>query len=252
MKIKVTTLSTDIGEAMVKLIEQARVGNALDLVNVDSFFLPRFYEYLQPVDEYVSEAHLNDYFPFVREGMANNDGQVVAIWPETDARGLYYRTDLVPDPPETWEELINSASEISAEEDIAGYLFPVGRGEGTTFSMLPFFWAQGSTLIDDNRPANPTCRGVAKWSYTEPHETGRDSRRSHGVLGESARRLAGEWTDQEGVLRAESDQLLLPAAVAQTSRRRRGRATRAVRRSSGDGRREVIPGPRTRGGEIGD
>jgi len=150
VKIEVTTLSTNIGEAMVKLIEQARVGNAPDLVNVDSFFLPRFYDYLQPIGKYISQERLNDYFPFVREGMTNNDGQVVAIWPETDVRGLYYRTDLVPNPPKTWDELVTMASKISKEENLAGYLFPAGRGEGTTFSMLPFFWAQGGSLIDEN------------------------------------------------------------------------------------------------------
>jgi multiple sugar transport system substrate-binding protein len=150
VKVEVTTLSTNIGEAMVKLIEQARVGNAPDLIHVDSFFLPRFYDYLQPIGEYVSEERLNDYFPFVREGMTNNDGQVVAIWPETDVRGLYYRTDLVSEPPKTWDELVETASRISEETDLAGYLFPAGRGEGTTFSMLPFFWAQGGKLIDEN------------------------------------------------------------------------------------------------------
>lgn len=149
-QIEVTTLSNNIGEAMTRLIEQARTGNAPDIIHADSFFLPRFYDYLQPVGQYLPEGQLEDYFGFVREGMTNNAGEVVAIWPETDVRGLYYRTDLVSEPPRTWDELIETASRISSDSNVAGFLFPAGRGEGTTFSLLPYFWAQGGTLIDEN------------------------------------------------------------------------------------------------------
>ncbi len=149
-QIRVTLGSKNIGEGMVKIIEQAKVGNEADIAQIDSFFLPRFYPYLKSIDNYLTEEEKNDFFGFVREGMTNNDGEIVAIWNETDVRGLYYRKDLVPEAPETWDELIDVASEISAaDNNVDGYVFPAGRGEGTTFSILPFYWAQGGKLVDE-------------------------------------------------------------------------------------------------------
>lgn len=149
-QIKVTLGSKNINETMVKIIEQANVGKAPDIAYLDSFFLPRFYPHLSSINHMLTEEEKNDFFDFVREGMTNNEGNIAALWTETDVRGLYYRTDLVPEAPETWDELIEVASEIgNADNNVDGYLFPAGRGEGTTFSILPFYWAQGGKLVDE-------------------------------------------------------------------------------------------------------
>ena len=61
---------------------------------------------------------------------------------------LYYNTDLVPSPPQTWDELQAAALE-AAEAGKEGVLFNGGRWEGTTFDWLANFWAQGGELVDD-------------------------------------------------------------------------------------------------------
>ena len=73
-----------------------------------------------------------------------------AYWFATDGRILYRRTDLVPEAPRTWDELI-AAAKAAEEKDpkVDGYLFNGGRWEGTTFDNLAHFWSQGGELVDE-------------------------------------------------------------------------------------------------------
>ena len=63
---------------------------------------------------------------------------------------------------------------------------------GTVAFTLRLFLKRLRSLEGRNRPANPTCRGVAKRRYTGRHGTGTDSRGSEDVLAESGGRPAGE------------------------------------------------------------
>lgn len=142
----------NIGQEQARLLEQARVGRAPDCALVDSFQLPVFIQQgvLQPVTEFFSEEELNDLFPFVRSGITGSDGEIYAWWFNTDLRMLYRRTDLMPEAPATWDELIAAA--LAAQEQDAtvdGLLFNGGRWEGTTFDNLAHFWSQGGDLVDD-------------------------------------------------------------------------------------------------------
>jgi multiple sugar transport system substrate-binding protein len=73
-----------------------------------------------------------------------------AYWFATDGRILYRRTDLVPEAPRTWDELILAAKEAEGKDSkVDGYLFNGGRWEGTTFDNLAHFWSQGGELVDE-------------------------------------------------------------------------------------------------------
>jgi multiple sugar transport system substrate-binding protein len=114
---------------------------------LDSFFLSRFYQFLQPLDRFYGPDQVNDFVAFARNGMRGPDGKLKALWVNTDVRVLYYRKDLVSNPPKTWDELIAQASELS-KRGLVGYLYPGGRGEGAVMEHLPMFWAQGGELVD--------------------------------------------------------------------------------------------------------
>jgi multiple sugar transport system substrate-binding protein len=140
-------------QEQARLLEEARVGRAPDCANVDSFVVAQFIEQgaLKPVDEYFTQEEIDGQFPFVRDVVVGDDGKMYAAWWATDVRVLYRRTDLVPEAPRTWDELIEYAN--AAEEqnpDVDGYLFNGGRWEGTTFDNLAHFWSQGGELVDDN------------------------------------------------------------------------------------------------------
>jgi multiple sugar transport system substrate-binding protein len=140
----------DIGSEHARLLEQARAGRAPDCVTVDSFQLALFIQngVLKPLDDFFSQEEIDDLFPFIRDGITGDDGHIYAWWWGTDLRVLYRNTELVPEAPQTWEELKAAALEAS-ESGVEGVLFNGGRWEGTTFDWLANFWAQGGALVDE-------------------------------------------------------------------------------------------------------
>lgn len=137
-------------QEQARLLEQARVGRAPDCANVDSFVVAQFIEQgaLKPLP--VSQEEIDGLFPFVKDVVVDDDGKMYAYWWATDVRVLYRRTDLVPEAPRTWDELIQSAKAAKQKDSkVDGYLFNGGRWEGTTFDNLAHFWSQGGELVDD-------------------------------------------------------------------------------------------------------
>jgi multiple sugar transport system substrate-binding protein len=141
--------SSDINASMTRMQEQAVARRAPDVAMLDSFFLSRFYQYLQPLDRFYGPDQVNDFVGFARNGMHGPDGKLKALWVNTDVRVLNYRKDLVTTPPKTWDELLALAAELS-KRGLTGYLYPGGRGEGTVMEHLPMFWAQGGELVDES------------------------------------------------------------------------------------------------------
>jgi multiple sugar transport system substrate-binding protein len=138
-----------------KLLLAAAAGRLPDIASVDSFWMPLFLERgdVQPLDPYWPAEDRADFLPFTISTLSDRQGHVYGLWHGTDCRVLYYRTDLVPTPPKSWDELLAMASRISREKHIAGYLYNAGRWEATVFDHLPMFWAQGGNLVDgDGQP----------------------------------------------------------------------------------------------------
>jgi multiple sugar transport system substrate-binding protein len=138
-----------------KLLLAAASGRLPDVASIDSFWLPLFLEggHLQPLNPYWPADDRADFLPFTTETLSDRSGNIYGVWHETDCRALFYRKDLVPEPPRTWDELIATGSRIARERHIAGYLFNAGRWEATVFDHLPMVWAQGGELVDaDGRP----------------------------------------------------------------------------------------------------
>lgn len=133
-----------------RLLEKARIGEAPDCANVDSFTIPLFIEQgvLKPLDEHFTKQQLDDLFPHVRKVMTGPDGHIYAWWWSTDLRVIYRNTELVPNPPRTWDELIEFAKQAEQKDPkVDGYLFNGGRWEATTFDNLGYFWMQGGELL---------------------------------------------------------------------------------------------------------
>ena len=139
-------------QAQARLLEQARAGRAPDCANVDSFVVAQFIEQdaLQPMDEHFDQSEVDGLFPFVKDVVVGDDGKLYAYWWATDLRLLYRRSDLVPEAPRTWDELIRAAREAEQKDPkVDGYLFNGGRWEGTVFDNLAHFWSQGGELVDE-------------------------------------------------------------------------------------------------------
>lgn len=149
-QIKLERMSDNIGQEQARMLEQAKSGSGPDCAAVDSFVLALFMNagVLKPLNEYFTQAEIDDLFPFVREGVTGKDGKLYAWWWDTDLRVLYRNKDIVPTAPETWDEL-KAAAIASKDKGMEGVLVNGGRWEGTTFDWLANFWAQGGKLVDD-------------------------------------------------------------------------------------------------------
>jgi multiple sugar transport system substrate-binding protein len=149
-QIELQMMSGDIGQEQARMLEQAKSGSAPDCAAVDSFVLPLFKKsgVLQSFSPYFSKEEIGQLFPFIREGITGDDGNIYAWWWSTDLRVLYRNKEIVPDAPQTWDDLKKAALH-SVDEGMEGILFNGSRYEGTTFDWLANFWGQGGKLVDD-------------------------------------------------------------------------------------------------------
>ena len=81
------------------------------------------------------------------------DGELWAAPFNTNAGFLYYRTDLVDEPPTTWEEMCEMAIDISKKEGIGGYIGQGARYEGFVVNWLEYYWSGGGELFNDDQSA---------------------------------------------------------------------------------------------------
>jgi multiple sugar transport system substrate-binding protein len=149
-KLQLQFMSTDIGTEQAKMLEQAKAGNAPDCAAVDSFVLSQFMvnHVLADFTPYFTKDEVADLFPFIRSGITDKDGTVRAWWWDTDLRVLYRNKSIVPDAPQTWDDL-KKAALSSVQQGMEGVLFNGGRYEGATFDWLANYWALGGKLVDD-------------------------------------------------------------------------------------------------------
>lgn len=158
VEVQIEIPSEKTNEYMVKLYEAAKQGRAPSIAQVDSFFLPKFLEknaglkqVPQPLDPYLTKDELNNYFEAYRKFCTNDKGEMIAHFTYTDVRVLWYRKDLVPVPPKTWDELINTVKKLQSEKKITeGLLTQGGRHENTFFYLLNMFWSAGGELVDQS------------------------------------------------------------------------------------------------------
>ena len=150
-KLQMQFMSTDIGTEQAKMLEQAKAGNAPDCAAVDSFVLSQFMvnHVLADFTPYFSKDEVADLFPFIRNGITDKDQTIRAWWWDTDLRVLYRNKSIVPDAPQTWDDL-KKAGIASVKEGMEGILFNAGRYEGSTFDWLANYWALGGKLVDDS------------------------------------------------------------------------------------------------------
>jgi multiple sugar transport system substrate-binding protein len=136
-----------------KLQLAAAAGRLPDVASIDSFWLPLLADDVQPLEPYWPAEDRADFLPFTIQTLTDPAGHVLGLWHETACRVLFYRKDLVPVPPRTWDQLLDTAARVAREQKMSGYLYNAGRWEATVFDHLAMFWALGGELVDrDGRP----------------------------------------------------------------------------------------------------
>lgn len=148
--VEIVETTTNINEAMAKtLIQLAAGGNVPDVTSIDSFIFPRFAKYAQPIGDVLAENDIQteDFFPYV-QNVVQPEEDVLGLWYTTDVRVLFYRKDLIPEPPTTTTEMIEVGKKLT-EEGYTSLLYTGTTETALTDVVFPIFWGQGGKLVDD-------------------------------------------------------------------------------------------------------
>ncbi|TFD99763.1 ABC transporter substrate-binding protein [Jeotgalibacillus salarius] len=127
---------------------------SIDVFDADVIWPAEFAQgqYALELDRFIEEDGINmdDYFPgTVQSG--NFNGRQYAMPKFTDAGLLYYRTDIVEEPPTTWDELMTMAGELQGEAGTEfGYLMQANQYEGMVTNTIEFIASHGGQVVDEN------------------------------------------------------------------------------------------------------
>jgi multiple sugar transport system substrate-binding protein len=147
-RVRVESLppSTNDQHQILELELNAGLKN-LDILPLDVVWIPPFAQHGWLVN-------LQDLRPEI-EGVSLPGPVQAALWngtlwaaPQTtDAGVLYYRSDLVGQPPTTWEDLINAGRRIGEQNGIAPFVAGGKQYEGLVVQYLEYFWGLGGEVF---------------------------------------------------------------------------------------------------------
>jgi multiple sugar transport system substrate-binding protein len=122
-------------------------GDGFDILGVDVIWTGEFAEngWLESLED-VREDFEGEILDGPFES-AQWDGELWVAPYNSNAGFLYYRKDLVPTPPTTWDE----AKQMAAEHgDLDGFAGQGAKYEGFVVNFLEYFWGAGGEILSDD------------------------------------------------------------------------------------------------------
>lgn len=129
----------------------ARAGN-FDVVYTLYQWLGEYAPYLEPLDTLAKKfkTNLADY---PQQALKENgvwNGKLYVLPFPLETMMLFYRKDLIPNPPKTYDEAIAIAKKLTKpEEDFYGFAVMGAREQGETV-FTDVLWGLGGKLLDEN------------------------------------------------------------------------------------------------------
>jgi multiple sugar transport system substrate-binding protein len=125
-----------------------------DLFYVNADVAPEWIRegYLLPLDDRIAASGFDTshFFPGAADVFKNADGQTFGFPKDFNTIGMAYRTDLVPTPPTTLDELLTVAQGLKDTQGLAAPLcLNLGLDRG-----LAFVYAQGGELLSEDGTAS--------------------------------------------------------------------------------------------------
>ena len=104
------------------------------LVSTHTKYAPSQLSFLAPLDGVAELLELDQFYAPLVE-LARVEGRLVGIPRNVDVKLLHYRTDLIGQAPETWDELADTARSLSSAPDRHGFVFT-----GTNSGLFGMFY----------------------------------------------------------------------------------------------------------------
>jgi multiple sugar transport system substrate-binding protein len=129
-----------------------------DVLLLDLIWVPEFAQagWLLDLSPWVTRDELAPHFPAAAAASVWNDRVWGLPW-NMNVGVLYHRADLLRKyglaPPRTWEELVEQAQRIRADERdprLEGVVWQGKQYEGLVVNVLEHFWANSTTLLDEH------------------------------------------------------------------------------------------------------
>jgi multiple sugar transport system substrate-binding protein len=146
-----------------RIAEEFGSGEAsYDLISTHAKYAPSQRRWLSPLDDDLEEAELAAFAPRPLE-LARIDGSLYGVPRNLDVKLLYHRTDLVPEPPPSWEELRDEAAGLRSEE-VYGFVFP-GKESGLFGHFFELHAMAGGRMFEEGGPPAPELNDEAgRWA----------------------------------------------------------------------------------------
>jgi multiple sugar transport system substrate-binding protein len=124
-------------------------GDPFELVYMDVIWTAKFAEkgWLLPLDEWFPPEKQKEFLPGDIEA-GYYKGHFYRVPVRSDAGVLYYRKDLIPEPPRTWQEFEEICRKYSRPPDFYGIVFQGMQYEGLVCNYLEYLWGAGGTVLD--------------------------------------------------------------------------------------------------------
>jgi multiple sugar transport system substrate-binding protein len=135
-----------------------------DLISTHTKYAPSQRRWLTPLDEDLDDSELENFTPRTLE-LARIEGRLYGVPRNLDVKLLYYRTDLVPGPPSSWEELRDEAVRLRNAERY-GFVFP-GKESGLFGHFFELHAMAGGRMFEGDGPPVPRLNDEAGlWALT--------------------------------------------------------------------------------------
>jgi multiple sugar transport system substrate-binding protein len=123
-----------------------------DLISTHTKYAPSQRQWLTPLDDDLDSSELENFTPRTLK-LARIEGLLYGVPRNLDVKLLYHRTDLVPEPPSSWEELRSEAARLTSD-DLYGFVFP-GKESGLFGHFFELHAMAGGRMFEDEGPPAP-------------------------------------------------------------------------------------------------
>lgn len=199
--IKVEIISCGWDELNSKVVQLYQAKKAPDIMLLGSRSLRQFAEngILEDLTDMLTDEQKENYIENVLDTGKVSDKQY-GIPMALSSRCLFYRSDLIENPPKTWDELLEVAKE-NTNENMKGFSVPTDLTSGTD-EILNFIYQNGGRIVDENGEFVINSKeNIETLEYlkeltpyvTDPVSTKREDQSKMFINGDLAMFISGGW-----------------------------------------------------------
>ena len=157
---KMTGIETEwtfipFGSLQEKVAAEGIAANGtFDVVNYLDSWGPANSHWLKPIDDLMKRDGISmDRYPSAFARSAQFEGKTLGFPLRAHPQLMFYRKDLIPNPPKSWEELVEVGKQLKKDHPDIAPLALYYNNDGNRqnlFIWLNFLWASGGDIFNDD------------------------------------------------------------------------------------------------------